>query len=103
MGPGMSRWKLPNIEQPDKDWDEWTLTEAVEVGIRYTKAAYQRETLTPDQIINQISILQDGVQQLKKNGISVWNYKSVIPKIFDLVDANFLILQEIVNKLDKKE
>ena len=103
MGPGMSRWKLPNIEQPDKDWDEWTLTEAVEVGIRYTKAAYQRDTLTPDQIITQISVLQEGVQALKKNGISVWNYKSVIPKIFDLVDGMFVVMIEMAKQKGEKE
>jgi len=56
--------------------------------------------LTFDEIMHQMYILQHEVQNLKKEGISLWNPKPAIARIFDIVDGAFVVMIELAEHFE---
>ena len=80
-------------------------------GIRHRlKFAAEADALTVDAVRSELKILMRRVTAIKREGISMWNYKGAIPKIFDIVDGSFeiinnlaVIVEENKNRIDALE
>jgi hypothetical protein len=79
---------------------EWELAEALEVIFKDLK---KRDILTANDISLSIEKLHLQVVRIKISGVSIWNAKEVLPKIFDVVEGSFVIMKELVDKLAEFE
>jgi hypothetical protein len=77
------------------------LAEDVEAELEQLKSL-QKE-LTAADLQKQVDALQERVKKLKREGISVWNAKEKIPVVFDTVDGAFVVMAELINKIDEIE
>ena len=59
--------------------------------------------MTNKELAKQIDDLHKTVLRIKRDGVSMWKIKSVLPKIFDVVDKSFVLMGEVVKNLDKCE
>lgn len=75
---------------------------ADDIEFRLKRLEIEKRLSTAD-LLREVEVLQDEIQKIKENGISMWNYKSVIPKIFDTVDGAFVVIKEIIKKLEEKK
>jgi len=57
--------------------------------------------MTNNELLKKIEELHARVLKIKADGISAWNFKSVLPKIFDVVNESFDAMQDVVKNLDK--
>jgi hypothetical protein len=55
------------------------------------------------EIRNELKKLMYNVALLKRNGISMWNYKKAIPKIFNIVDSSFKVIDKLAIKVQENE
>ena len=92
------------------DWMSWgstkntpQLAEEVEWNFTRLKALRPAGDLTIDDLRKSIDKLHAEVIRIKKEGVSVWNAKAAIPKIFDVVDGAFVTMKELVDKMAKME
>lgn len=89
-----------------KEFDAWvdapSMAEEVEVAFDRKKltAPYK---LTSSEIGEQIEKLHAETRRIKRAGVSMWNYKEVLPRIFDVVDGAFVAMKEVVLKLEELE
>jgi hypothetical protein len=94
-----------------KVWERWlwgpekdrtaSIAEEVEFAFRLQKKL--PKGLTSESILEQIEMLQKSVQKIKRSGVNMWNYKEVLPKIFDIIDGAFVVLTEIAKKQGEME
>lgn len=56
-----------------------------------------------DEIIEDIGKLRRKVAQVKRSGVSMWNYKEVLPTVFSIIDGSFEVIEELAKKLKEKE
>lgn len=85
----------------EKTEDYSTLADEVYYAFKLLKKL--KGEVTKDDILRQINNLQNEVKRLKSEGISMWNAKQQIPKVFDIVDGAFEVMVEVVNKLEEKK
>ena len=57
--------------------------------------------MTNEELLKKIAELHKTVYEIKANGVTAWNYKSVLPKIFDVVNESFDVMTDVVKNLDK--
>jgi hypothetical protein len=55
------------------------------------------------EIRDELKKLMYNVAVLKRNGISMWNYKKAIPKIFNIVDSSFTVIDKLAIKVQENE
>lgn len=55
--------------------------------------------VTPSDILEEVKNLKRTVYRMKKEGVSMWNYKEKIPKMFDVVDGSFEIMEQVIEQL----
>ena len=86
-----------------KAWSEPTRDEKLSKSVRREFAMIKqiKDGISTDDIMAQIVKLKNAVVKLKQDGISMWNYKQAIPKIFDIVDGAFEVMVEVVRKIDE--
>jgi hypothetical protein len=88
-----------------KNFDVWidapNLAEETEWNFKYLKAT--TKGLTTDDLRSSVDKLHKETKRIKSEGVSVWNAKSVIPKIFDVVDGSFVTMKELVDKIGELE
>ena len=57
--------------------------------------------MTNEELLKKIAELHKTVYDIKAHGVTAWNYKSVLPKIFDVVNESFDVMTEVVKNLDE--
>lgn len=59
--------------------------------------------ISASEILDEIDKLHAETRRIKRAGVSMWNYKEVLPKIFDVVDGAFVAMKEVVLKMEELE
>jgi len=60
-----------------------------------------QKEMTNEELLKQIEELHERVLKIKADGVSAWNFKSVLPKIFDVVNESFDVMHDVVKNLDQ--
>lgn len=61
-------------------------------------AMKKMHSLSTSDMRREIDKLHMEVKRIKKAGVTMWNFKEVLPKIFDIVDGSFVAMKEVVDK-----
>lgn len=78
------------------------LAEEAELAFHYSKTLNSKG-LPIATIKEEIDKLHRETRRIKKEGVSVWNAKAVLPKIFDVVDGAFVAMKSLVEKIEELE
>jgi hypothetical protein len=41
------------------------------------------------------------VRAIQKNGVSMWNYKQVLPRIFDVISGAFNVVEDLTDEVER--
>ena len=93
----MSWWNRRDKFMEQVQEDLWNLDEK-----RFTRKGKLFSTEASDKtpIHRDINELKRIVRAIQKNGVSMWNYKAVIPQIFDVISGAFGVLEDLADEVD---
>lgn len=76
--------------------EEPALAEVAEWNFKALKKS--SKGVSVEDIAEEVEKLHAETRRIKRAGVSMWNYKEVLPKIFDVVDGAFVVMKENVAK-----
>jgi len=91
----MSWWNKKDKLMDQVQEDLWNLEEKrwERKGVPFASSSGDSTPIHRD-----ITELKRIVRTIQKNGMSMWNYKQVLPRIFDVISGAFGVLEDLADK-----